>query len=238
MIDIHTHILPGLDDGPEDWEETIEMCRIARDEGTEILVATPHFLDGRYPITKEIISQKVQELRDRIRGKIEIRILWGADVHFTADLVEKIKEGIIPTINGSNYLLLELPFFLLPPNIEKLLFNLKLIEITPILTHVERYPWIKDIAPRLPQFIKLGAITQITAMSLTGKFGKKAKYWAIKLLMADLVHIVASDAHSLRSRPPGLSAALEVARTLVGDKALMMFKENPEKVIHGVGLDL
>src|SRR3972149_7287238 len=201
MIDIHAHILPGLDDGPRDWAETLEMCRMAKEDGAEGIVATPHIRDGVHPNRRGDIVEKVNELREKIKGRIDLDIFWGADIHIAPDLIDRIKKGEVATINDKGYILLELPDHLVPPHIEDLLFQLRLGNIIPIITHVERSHWIQREFQRIYRFVEMGGLMQITAMSLTGGFGRAARSMAVKLGKLRLAHVIASDSHSQRLTP-------------------------------------
>ncbi len=234
MIDIHTHILAGLDDGPRSWDETIELCRIARKDGVRAIVATPHIMDGVYPNTREVIKEKVLELRERIKGETELQVYWGADARIATDLIDRIKNGDVPTINDNGYLLLELPHDVVPPRTEKFIFDMRLHKITPIITHVERCNWARGGLERVEKFVEMGALIQVTAMSVTGGFGRGARKLTEELLRLGLVHVIASDAHSVERRPTGLSAAVKAAATIVGEQtAMRMVKETPRKIIEG-----
>lgn len=238
MIDIHSHILPGLDDGARNWDEAIKLCEIARDDGIEGLVVTPHIRDGLYPNNRDTIIEKTDELREKISGRVDIDIYCGAEVHIATDIVERIKSGTIPTLNDNGYLLLELPELVLPPRIDDLIFNLKLAGITPIIVHPERYGWIKNETESLKRFVEMGALVQITAKSLTGGFGRGALSMSKYLLKEQMVSAVASDCHSPGHRPPKLSAALKVAASIIGvEDANKLVKENPERIINGEALD-
>ena len=234
MIDIHNHILPGLDDGASDWDEALRLCELASLDGIEGLVATPHIRDGIYPNSRVEIMDKLHELRGRLNDRIDIRIYSGAEVHITMDLVEKIKRGEIPSINEEGYLLLELPERLLPPRTDDLIFDLKLANITPIIAHPERCGWAGSDLDSLKRFVEHGALVQVTAMSLTGGFGRGVRRTAKRLLELGLVDVIASDSHSPGHRPPKLSAALEAAAAIVGEeRAEKLVKENPERIING-----
>jgi protein-tyrosine phosphatase len=234
MIDIHCHILPGIDDGPTEWGESLAMCEMAVRDGIRTIVATPHVNNGSYFNSKETILKKIEELRERINGKFDLEILIGADTHVSFDLVERLQSKEIPAINNKNYILLELPHELLPPNLENFIFNMKVAGITPIITHVERTLWIKKHFQILKKFINVGALMQITAMSITGEFGRSAKQWSEKLLKENMVHIIASDSHSINGRPPILSKALNAASSIVGkDDAWAMVNDTPLRVIRG-----
>ncbi len=234
MIDIHCHILPGIDDGPTEWEESLAMCEMAVRDGIRTIVATPHINNGQYSNSKEKILEKIEKLRERINDRLKLEILIGADTHVSFDLIEQLQSKEIPTINNKNYILLELPRDLLPPNLESLIFNIKVMGITPIITHVERTLWIKKHFQVLKKFVGMGALLQITAMSVTGEFGRSAKQWSEKLLKENLVHIIASDGHSINRRPPLLSKALNVTSSIVGrDVAYAMVHDTPLRVIRG-----
>lgn len=233
MIDIHAHILPFIDDGAVSWEEAVEMCNMAYYDGIRAIVATPHIMDGLYPNKKTDIVRKVEELRERI--EVPLSVLWGADVRVSADLVSRIKAGIIPTINDKNYLLLELPFDRIPPNFDRLIFDMQMNGITPVLTHPERCLWVKgNLKPILSRFIELGMIIQMNAGSLTGAFGKEAKAMASEMLRSGLVHVVASDCHSTKDRPPVLSSALTIMESMIGINYRKLVYDNPEKIIEGL----
>ncbi len=238
MIDIHNHILPGLDDGVGSWDEALTLCELASLDGIEGLVATPHIRDGLYPNSREEIMDKLHELRMKIDDRMEIKIYSGAEVHIAMDIPEKIKRGEIPSINEEGYLLLELPERLLPPRTEDLIFDLKLAKITPIIAHPERCGWAASDLDRLKGFIEQGALVQITAMSLTGGFGKAVRSVTKKLLKKSMVDVIASDSHSAVHRPPKLSAALEEARKIVGEEsAEKLVKENPKRIVNGESLE-
>ena len=237
MIDIHNHILPGLDDGARDWDEAIKLCELAKADGIEAIAVTPHIRDGLYPNNRDKIIEKTNELREKIANRVDIDIYAGAEVHIAMDLPEKIKRGEIPGINEKGYLLLELPEHLLPPRIDDMIFDLKLARITPIIAHPERCTWATGDTndfERLKRFIDQGALVQLTALSLTGGFGRNIKKISTKMLKLGLIDVIASDSHSPTHRPPKLSAALEAAQKIIGEeKASRLVKENPEKIIKG-----
>ena len=234
MIDLHAHILPQLDDGPVDWETSMEMCRIAWKDGIKKIIASPHIKDGVYYCDTETILNRVEKLNHKIKGILELEVLIGADVHFSSDLVDRVKRGEIPTINNKGYLLLELPFNSTPLNLEQIIFELRLIGIFPILTHPERNTVFQNNPHKISSLVYIGAYVQITAMSLTGGFGKKAMRCAEKLLASNLVHNIATDAHSPISRPPVLSPAVNKAKRIVGESAArMLVCDIPQKILQG-----
>lgn len=236
MIDIHCHILPNVDDGAKSLEATIEMCRMAIADGVKIIVATPHQQNGVYNNPTATILDNVRAVSAVLKkANLPLRLLPGADVHIDVHTGEKIAQGKILTINNTKrYFLLEFPSHAIPPNIDKLIFNLLLKNIVPILTHPERIAEVQENPGRIYDLIASGVLSQITAMSITGEFGSRAQKCARTLLQHNLAHIIASDAHSPKQRPPLLSEAVRAASQIVGaEQARDMVTTIPIKVIKG-----
>jgi len=236
MIDLHAHILPQLDDGAESLEESIEMCRISHKDGVRTIVATPHILEGIYPNHRRTILAKVQELNEAIRKCVNaFRILPGADVHFSSDMLQLCEDGGIVTVNDKGqYLMVEFDFQGIPYHAEDVLFRLMTKGIIPIITHPERNFEIGQRPQRYGEMIRMGCLGQVTAMSLTGGFGSGVKQTAEKLLKSRLIHIIASDAHSVNGRPPILSPAVREAEKIVGkEEAQRMVTEYPQAILEG-----
>ena len=238
MIDIHSHILPGLDDGPQTMEESIRMCRIAYQDGIRTIVATPHTLNGVYQNGKSIILSKVEELCSELRtqnSELPLRILPGSDVHLCETTLQQVDQGEAVTIgDGGKYIMIEFPSQAIPYQAERVLFQLLGRGLIPIISHPERNLDIGRRPGRYDEIIKMGCFGQVTAMSLTGEFGPKVRQWAEKLLKRWLVHFIASDAHSGNGRPPILSAAVKAAAKIVGKKeAEKMVTEYPKAILEG-----
>jgi len=257
MIDLHSHILPGLDDGAKTLQESIEMGLIGFKDGIRTVVATPHTLNGVYQNDRSTILAKVEELNKAIKkfgvrssefgvqetssafripqSAINLKVLPGADVYFSAELLTQIEEGKALTIGDlGKYLLLEFPVQGIPYGVEEVLFQLMVKGITPIISHPERNLEIAFKTQRYFEMIRMGCLGQVTAMSLTGEFGGDVKRVAEKLLKARLVQIIASDAHSKNSRPPILSSAVQAAARIVGEEvARKMVTEYPQAVLDG-----
>ena len=236
MIDIHCHILPGVDDGAKTLEESLEMCRMAAADGVTTIVGTPHQHDGVYNTPSATILAKVQLLNAALKqAQIPLTILPGADVYIDVNTVDKITNGEIMTINQTKrYFLLEFPAHTLPTNIENIVFNLMLKNVVPILTHPERIGEVQQHPNRVYDLVSLGVLSQITAMSLTGGFGRHAQKCAKTLVEHNLAHIIASDAHSIESRPPILTKGVKEAAKIIGkEQALAMVTTIPQQVISG-----
>lgn len=241
MIDLHCHILPGMDDGAQSMEESLSMCRRAEYDGIHTIVATPHTLNGSYVNTMSDVMEKTSELNKAAgRDGLRIRILPGADVHLCKDMWKHVDNGSAGTINGDKkYLLLELPFHTVPSQLGDEIFNLKVRGITPIITHPERNLVIQKNSSVLSKAIGLGALCQVTASSITGIFGHAVKKCAETLLKRRMVQIIASDAHSAHKRPPLLSEAAMAAYKILGnaDEAEHLVVHSPEKVVSGAILE-
>jgi protein-tyrosine phosphatase len=236
MIDLHAHVLPGLDDGPRDLAAAVALCARAAADGTQTMVATPHMYNGVYEVTREQVMGGVAGLAAELeRQAVPLRVLPGADLHVDEGLPEAVRSGRAVTIaDGGKYLLLELDPETVTPGIERLLFQLRLAKVTPIITHPERIEEVQRNPLRMLPLVEAGVPMQITAMSLTGGFGRSAQECAREMVRRRLAHVVASDAHSADGRGPGLSAARRVVEELAGaEEAEAMFALRPKAVIEG-----
>jgi protein-tyrosine phosphatase len=207
-IDLHTHIVPGVDDGAESFEESLKMLQAAELDGIESIVATPHMSSFHNTIKdmEEIITQTQKFLEDLNRYAINLQVLQGAEVFFTANLMEYLDEyGEALSINRGSYFLLEFPFEFIFPGTRSFIFNVLTRGWIPIIVHPERNRVIQRTPEVLYDWVKAGALTQVNAGSLTGFFGEEARLTSFHLLRHNLVHAIASDAHSPNHRTPGLS---------------------------------
>ena len=240
MIDIHSHILPNLDDGSSDWGETIEMCRLAENDGIDTIIASPHVFDGIYSPSADEILESTDTLRQLLKAKsIKLNVIHGADLHIRPDLRLVLKEEPRFTIGGhGRYFLLELPHSLIPPHMGEFIYGMLLEGFIPIITHPERNKEVQRHKDVVKGWVEKGALIQVTAMSFLGGFGDGAKETAFYFLNNNFVHVLASDAHSSTKRKPVLSEAVGVISKIVGcDKAKKLVKSNPSRIIEGKDLD-
>ena len=228
MIDVHCHILPGLDDGPKTMEGSLQMCAIAQADGLETIVATPHMLNGLYKVQREDILAGVQELNQAcVREAININILPGADIRVDHELDQLLTAGKVMTVaDAGQHLMIELPEETVPAELHGLLFELQLIGVTPVISHPERNLAIQQNLGLLRKLVEAGNLTQITARSLTGKFGQMVQQCSRQIVQAGLAHLLASDAHGSKHRRPELSEAHKVLEELVGT-------EEAQQMTHG-----
>lgn len=232
MVDIHCHILPNVDDGPSSWETCVSMCEMARADGIEHIVATPHAND-EFNYDREKLAGLVRELSERVGGNPKLTL--GCDFHLSYENMLKVmKDRSQYTIGGTQYLLVELSDFSVPPSVSDNLQRLLAAGMMPIITHPERNPVLQRSPKRVVEWAEQGSLVQITANSLTGRWGKQAQKTAEWLMKQNVVHVLASDAHGLDSRPPILSAARRMAEGMVGRSAsLALVKENPQAIVNG-----
>jgi protein-tyrosine phosphatase len=229
MIDIHCHILPGIDDGPRDIAESIEMARIAAADGITTIVATPHLRD-RANMVEDIISGVARLNASLAVLNIPVKILRGADINVMLS-IQTLRDY---TINGTSYLLYEFPHTHMPHNAGQIIFNAMRSGLHPIITHPERNPSVIRNPDLIITLRETGPLIQVTAGSLTGNFGAEARECALYLLKKGAVDFLATDAHSSNGRKPVLSEGLRIAEKIVGKKAAhRMVQANPLAVIEG-----
>lgn len=233
MIDLHAHILPGIDDGSPDLETSLAMAAIAQADGITHMACTPHIVPGVYNNSGPDILAAVVMLQQQIdHAGLELKLFPGADVHIAPNLVEGFGSGQVPTLNWSRYFLFEPTHHILPPRIEELAKRLLDAGYVPIITHPERLTWIASHYDVIERLNDIGCLIQLTADSILGKFGKTAQYYSDKLLDEGRVDIIATDAHGTTRRAPHLSAARDrIAERLGEQEATAMVRGRPAAIV-------
>jgi protein-tyrosine phosphatase len=217
MIDLHCHMLPGIDDGASDVSVSLAMAKASVAQGITTVACTPHILPGLYHNAGPEIRQataRLQELLDK--EKILLRLTTGADAHMAPDFIAGLRSGRLLSVADSRYVLVEPPHHTAPPQLEDFFFNILVAGYVPILTHPERLSWVPGRYEAIKRLVAAGVWMQITAGSLTGAFGRTALYWAQRMLDEGCVHLIASDAHDTAKRPQNLAAGRECAAERVG----------------------
>ena len=187
MIDLHCHILPGIDDGAADIAVSIQMARMFVDDGVSVVAATPHILPGLYANTGQQIRAAISSLQGVFEAEgIPLRLVSGADNHIVPNFVSELRSGHLLSLADSRYVLVEPPHHIPPPRMEELFFNIQVAGYVPILTHPERLTWINSHYDTIARLATGGVVMQITAGSLAGAFGRNARYWAEKMLAEGL----------------------------------------------------
>jgi protein-tyrosine phosphatase len=217
MIDFHSHFLPGIDDGAADLSVSLAVARAWVADGVTTVACTPHILPGLFHNTGPQIRLAVRALQMELDHEgIPLQLTAGADAHIVGNFVSGLRSGHILSLSDTRYVLVEPPHHVAVPRMEEFFFDIMIAGYTPILTHPERLTWIKSSYPSIVRLAREGVWMQITANSLTGTFGRSAQYWADRMLDEGLVHILATDAHNMRSRPPNLSEGREAAARRAG----------------------
>jgi protein-tyrosine phosphatase len=217
MIDLHCHILPGIDDGAADLAVSLDMARAFVADGVTTVACTPHILPGLYHNSGPQIRQAVLALQAAIdEAGIPLRLLTGADVHITPTFVAGLRDGTLLSLADTRYVLVEPPHHVAPARLEDIFFALMVAGYVPILTHPERLTWIRAQYSTIQRLVHAGVWMQITAASLTGAFGRHSLYWSEKMLQEGCVHLLATDAHDCVRRPPILGLGRDKAAKLVG----------------------
>jgi protein-tyrosine phosphatase len=218
MIDLHCHLLSGVDDGAPDRAVSLEMAKALVADGVEIVACTPHILPGLYPNSGPQIRAGTAELQQILDcEEIPLRLVTGADNHITPNFVAQLSAGHLLSLADTRYVLVEPPHHVVPPRMDELFFNILMAGYVPILTHPERLSWIESQYDSIKRLLNAGVWMQITAGSLAGAFGRRARYWGERMLDEGCVHILATDAHDTHRRPPNLALGRALAAKRLGD---------------------
>ena len=235
MVDIHCHILPGLDDGADTLETSIQMAEMAIAEGITHVVGTPH-ANSHFKFDPEVIRQRRDELQAAVGDRL--KLATGCDFHLNYENLQDLEKNLQKyTIHQKNYLLVEFAEFSIPPSMDDTMHHLHLLGLSPIITHPERNPMLRAKPERIYRWLHQGSYVQITGQSILGRFGSAAQAAAKQWLDEDRVHFVASDAHNMRSRPLQLRAAYDAVAERRGEAvAQALFQDNPLAAFEGRGL--
>jgi protein-tyrosine phosphatase len=234
MIDIHSHILPGIDDGPKDMEETAQMLRLAIEEGITDVIATSHGEAGFGEHQAKEYLEAFEKTREYIvEHKLPIQLYYGNELYYGDGIIEALRTGEVRTLNGTRYVLVEFPVYESCSYIERGLRELQKIGCWPILAHAERYPSIRDVK-KIRELTEQGVLIQINAGSIIGKLGVGTKRFCLKLMKNDLVHVVATDAHGSLHRKPAIKDCIAYIQRKKGNEyCRMIMEDHPRQIIEG-----
>ena len=223
MIDMHSHILPGVDDGAVDMEDAIAMARIAAEDGTKVMFATSHSAEWFELGPLSLMQQQVDGLQQEIdKAGIDLKVVPGMEIFLSADTGADLKSGRAWTRGGARYILVELASENWPPNAEQVLFGIQMQGYIPILAHPERYTIIQRNTEFMYDLAERGVLGQVTGIALTGQQGNTIRNCAEALVQRRLVQFIASDSHDIGDRYkrlPGLTAGVAAAAALIGEEA-------------------
>ncbi|HFR3350928.1 TPA: capsular polysaccharide biosynthesis protein Cps4B [Streptococcus suis] len=238
MIDIHSHIIFGVDDGPKTIEESLSLIGEAYRQGVRYIVATSHRRKGMFETPEKIIMINFLQLKEAVAEVYpEIRLCYGAELYYSKDILRKLKKKKVPTLNGSRYILLEFSMNTPWKEIQEAVNEVTLLGLTPVLAHIERYDALAFQSERVEELIDKGCYTQVNSThvlkpALIGERAKEFKKRTRYFLEQDLVHCVASDMHNLYSRPPFMREAYQLVKKEYGeDRAKALFKKNPLMIL-------
>ncbi len=233
LVDIHCHVLPDIDDGPADWQQSVEMARVAESNGISTIVTTPHWIQGTsWQPSYKTVLEKIDKLNELLSAEsINLRILPGMEIGISENLVSLLNSGEILTLANSSYVLIEIPFISIPFGLEDIIFEIISAGYLPLLAHPERNKALHSNPERILDLIDRGALTQITTGSLCGDWGEGAKECSVEFAKMDGIFTVASDGHSSDSRPPEMAEGIEVLEDLVGEDKVLEILSNSEKII-------
>jgi len=231
VVDIHSHILPQIDDGPKSWDVCVAMCQAAAADGITHMVATPHAND-RYAFDREYTEGLVAQLRQLAGNTLKISL--GCDFHLSYDnLQDALAHPARYTIEGTRYMLVEFSNYGIPQQIMDSLLRLGDCGLTPIITHPERNPFLRENLPRVAEWAQQGCVIQMTGSALTGAWGERTHRAALWLLEHQAVHVLATDAHDMEDRPPVLSRARDAAAEICGAEiAQALVEANPQAIVN------
>ena len=238
MIDIHSHILPNVDDGAQTEQESIAMAKAAAKEGITKIVATPHHKNRTYDNYKSEIKYQVSVLNDLLSAhQLSLTVLPGQEVRIFGEILEDYENGEILTVNETKYILVEFPSDSVPQYAQKLFYDMQLQGLVPVIVHPERNRELLQHPETMYELILNGALSQVTAASLIGKFGKQIAQYSEELVDANLTHFIASDAHNTTTRPFHLKEAYEHVRKEFGVETYFQLLENSELLIDNMNVN-
>mgnify|MGYP001168819044 CR=1 FL=1 len=232
MIDIHTHILPGADDGARTIEDAIRMAQAAAAEGITDLIATPHHANGNYTNPASKVRELTAFLNDRLRAEgIPVSVHTGQEIQVHDELLDAWDRGELLTLGDSRYMLIEMPHHRIPPGMTELLHELAVMGIKPIVAHPERNGDILKDPNLLDELHEYGAYAQVTAQSLTGDYGSQVAKCAWRLCRAGKIHLISSDAHDTGRRNFRMKEAYAAITREMGEAWTSYFRDNARRVL-------
>ncbi|OBZ11238.1 tyrosine-protein phosphatase [Bacillus sp. FJAT-26390] len=232
MIDIHTHILPGIDDGAASFDDTLNMARAAVSEGITTIIATPHHANGTYTNTANDVAEHTSSINEQLLAAgVPVTIRTGQEIRVHDDLLDAWNRKELLPLADSSYVLIEMPSSRIPKSMIELVHELNILNLKPIIAHPERNAEVVKHPERLAELIEAGAFAQVTSHSLLGGFGKRIEQASWSLMKAGLIHIVSSDAHHIERRGFRLREAYDSIERRMGEQWVSYLQMNAESII-------
>lgn len=236
MIDLHCHILPGVDDGAKSIEESVAMARMAAVGGTKVIVATPHMRHPQFHVPGSLAATKLAEVRAALAAAgVPVEVVPGGEIHWSSGIAEGLASGELLALGAAHRsILFELPYSHVPPAFRDVVFKLQIAGTAVVLAHPERIVELQDSPGKIEEYRNAGILVQVTAQSLTGEFGRRPQKTAERWLSQGWIDLVASDGHNTLKRPPTLDGAARAIRRAKGDtEAQRLLEEIPRRVLAG-----
>ncbi|SDH27172.1 protein-tyrosine phosphatase [Alteribacillus persepolensis] len=233
MIDLHSHILPAVDDGPATDEDSLALARAAVEKGIHTVAATPHHRNGAFVNRGDEIAVMVHDFNRMLAAEnIPLTVVSGQENRVHSYLAEELQKGDAIPINHSRYVLIEFPSVEVPPYTQQLFFDLQTQGYIPVIVHPERNKTFVEKADVLYHLVKNGALTQVTAHCFSARADKRTKQFAEGLVTRHLAHIIASDAHNTHTRPFNIHEAYRVLEKDIGIEYVEMLKQNAADIVN------
>jgi protein-tyrosine phosphatase len=233
MIDIHTHILPGIDDGAANAEDVADLALAACEDGITLLIATPHHANGTYLNPAAEILTLVEECNEQWQESgVPLRVYPGQEIRVHDDLLDAWHRGELLTLAGSRFILLEMPSSRIPKGMSELVHELVLLGLTPVIAHPERNAEVVKHPERLEELIEIGAYAQVTTHSLLGGFGRRIEQTSMELMRRGCIHLLSSDAHHVQRRGFRMSEAYSFIERTMGEQWVVYLKTNAAGILH------
>lgn len=232
MIDVHSHILPNIDDGSKELKESIELIKEAKEAGFDAIISTSHYMENYYEADSDKRKMLIDEIQTELKSQgIEIKIYLGNEIYLSGNTVQLIKEGKASTINSTDYVLFEMPLSIKPLNLYEMIYKIQNDKKIPILAHPERYSFVQDDPELIYDLIERGVLMQSNFGSVIGLYGKKAQITVKKFLTNNMVHMLGSDVHRMGTIYKDIPYMLDVLEELIGEEKLIELTENNPRIV-------
>ena len=240
MIDIHTHILPNIDDGSKSIEETFNLIKEAKSVGFDSIVLTSHYMEGYYETNSPEREVWLDAIRENLEAKnIDIKLYLGNEIYFSDNIISLLEEGKATTINNTSYLLFELPLNAKPFNIYNIIYELLEYKLIPVLAHPERYTFVQSEPELVYDLIQKGVLMQCNYGSIIGQYGKKAQIIVKKLYENNMVHFLGTDVHKQNTIYERIPEILPQISEIIGEEKLEEITTlNAQKVLENKRIDI
>lgn len=240
MIDFHSHILPGVDDGSKSVEETFELLKEAKEAGFDAIISTSHYMEEYYEVNVSEREVWIKAISENLYKKnIDLKLYLGNEIYITQNIINLLETGKATSINNTNYVLFEFPLNSKPMNMYDIIYDMLEYKLIPVLAHPERYSFIQKEPELVYDLIQKGVLMQSNYGSIIGLYGEKAQLIARRLLENDMVHFLGSDVHKKNSIYPRISEALSELRIIIGeDKLEEITTINPSLVLENKKIDI